>query len=229
MWPAPTIAALRCPKLAPNHLNEGTVKDASPESRSEESSLNESPPILIGVTGASGAPIAARVLVALSAAGAPFDLVVSAGGRAVWEEENGPTLADFERRAAHVYSDGDLAAPVASGTVATSGMAIVPCSMSQLARVATGLSDTLISRAAHVHLKERRRLVLVPRETPLDAISLAHMTRLAELGVTMLVASPPYYLHPKSVEDQTDYLAGKVLDHLGVSHSLYRPWGGRAP
>ena len=213
----------------PNRLNKGTVKGASPEPRFEEESLSESSPFVIGVTGASGAPIAARVVSALAEARAPFDLVVSSGGRAVWAAENGSSMEELERHAAHVYSDLDLAAPIASGTVATAGMAIVPCSMNQLARIATGLSDTLISRAAHVHLKEHRPLVLVPRETPLDAISLAHMTRLAELGVVILMASPPYYLHPKSVQDQTDYLAGKVLDHLGVAHTLYRPWGGTPP
>jgi 4-hydroxy-3-polyprenylbenzoate decarboxylase len=181
---------------------------------------------VLGITGASGAPIALRVADALSDAGTPFDLVVSDGGRAVLKEETGFTPEEIGRKAAHLYSDSDLAAPIASGTVRTSGMAVVPCSMNQLARIATGLSDTLIGRAAHVHLKEHRPLILVPRETPLDAISLAHMTRLAELGVVILMASPPYYLHPKTVDDQTAYLAGKVLDHLGVAHSLYRSWGG---
>jgi 4-hydroxy-3-polyprenylbenzoate decarboxylase len=181
---------------------------------------------VLAISGASGAPIAVRVVDALADAGSPFDLIVSGGGRAVLKEETGLTAEEVGRKAAHLYSDSDLAAPIASGSVRTAGMAVVPCSMNQIARIATGLSDTLIGRAAHVHLKERRPLVLVPRETPLDAISLAHMTRLAELGVVILVASPPYYLRPKSVDDQTAYLAGKVLDHLGVAHSLYRSWGG---
>ncbi len=181
---------------------------------------------MIGVSGASGAPIAVRVVRAVAAAGRTFDLVVSEGGRAVLKEEAGIGPEELGRGARHIYGDRDLAAPIASGSVRTGGMAIVPCSMNQLARLATGLADTLIGRAAHVHLKEHRPLVLVPRETPLDAISLAHMTRLAELGVVMLLAAPPYYLKPRSVDDQTDYLAGKVLDHLGVPHELYRPWGG---
>lgn len=128
------------------------------------------------------------------------------------------------RGAAATYSDTDLGAPIASGSRKTRGMAIVPCSTNTLAKVALGLADTLITRAAHVHLKEHRRLVLVPRETPLTAIELGHMTRLAELGVVMLVASPPYYLHPKGVGDLVDFLAGKTLDHLGVPHQLYRGW-----
>lgn len=123
-----------------------------------------------------------------------------------------------------VYGDTDFGAPIASGSRQTRGMAIVPCSTNTLAKVALGLSDTLITRVAHVHLKEHRPLVLVPRETPLSAIELGHMTRLAELGVVMLVASPPYYLHPKSVGDLVDFLAGKTLDHLGVPHRLYRGW-----
>ncbi|HEV2519688.1 MAG TPA: UbiX family flavin prenyltransferase [Thermoplasmata archaeon] len=184
---------------------------------------------MVAVTGASGAPIAVRVVGALSDARAEFDLVVSAGGRAVLREEAGIEVEELGRKAAHLYSDSDLAAPIASGSVRTSGMAVVPCSMNQLARIATGLADNLIGRAAHVHLKERRPLVLVPRETPLDAIALSQMTRLTELGVIMLIASPPYYLHPRSVDDQTAYLAGKVLDHLHVPHSLYRPWKGSAP
>ena len=123
-----------------------------------------------------------------------------------------------------VYSDSDLAAPIASGSRATRGMAVVPCSSNTLAKIGVGIADTLLTRVAHVHLKERRRLVLVPRETPLSAIDLAHMTRLAELGVVILPASPPFYLHPKGVGDLVDFLAGKTLDHLGVPHQLYHGW-----
>lgn len=197
-----------------------------------EAPLSERSPIVIAISGASGAPIAVRVVEALREGGTPFDLVVSAGGRAVLREEAGVTPEELGASAHRVYSDTDLAAPIASGSVPTAGMAVVPCSMNQVARLAVGLADSLIGRAAHVHLKERRRLVLVPRETPIDAISLGHLTRLAELGVTILVAAPPYYLHPRSVQDQTDYLAGKVLEHLGLPQTLYRPWdggsGGRA-
>ena len=182
---------------------------------------------MVGVTGASGAPIAVRLVQALSEAHVAFELVISDAGRAVLREECTLDADQLGRSASHTYSDSDLAAPIASGTVATAGMVVVPCSMNQVARIATGLSDTLIARAAHVHLKERRKLVLVPRETPLDAISLGHMTRLAELGAVILVAAPPYYLHPKTVDDQTAYLAGKVLDQFGIGHSLYRPWGSR--
>lgn len=103
-------------------------------------------------------------------------------------------------------------------------MVVVPCSSSTAAKIALGLGDTLLTRAAQVHLKERRPLVLVPRETPLSTALLRHLTTLSEYGAVILVASPAYYLHPTSIDEVTDYLAGKVLDHLGVAHQLYRGW-----
>ncbi len=184
----------------------------------------EEAPIVVGVSGASGAPIAVRVLEALRDAGVPVALVISRGGQAVLREEAGLEPDALRGLVRDLYGDEDLAAPIASGSRATRGMAIVPCSSNTAARVALGLGDTLLTRAAHVHLKERRRLVIVPRETPLPTILLRHLAALSELGVVVLDAAPPYYLHPKTVQDQTDYLAGKVLDHLGVPHHLYRGW-----
>ena len=169
------------------------------------------------------------MLQTLRAAHEEHAVVLSQGAEAVIREELSMDPAELLRGSDTVYRDSDFSAPIASGSRATRGMAIVPCSTNTLAKVALGLSDTLLTRVAHVHLKERRPLVLVPRETPLSAIELAHMTRLAELGVVMLVASPPYYLHPRSVDDQTSYLAGKVLDHLGVAHSLYQGWRVGSP
>jgi 4-hydroxy-3-polyprenylbenzoate decarboxylase len=186
-------------------------------------------PVIIGVTGASGAPIAVRALQALREAGVPVALVVSAGAVPVLQEECGITPAALAPYATDVYSDRDLAAPIASGSRPSRGMAIVPCSANTLAKVALGLSDTLLTRAAQVQMKEHRPLVVVPRETPLSAITLRHMTTLAELGVVVLMASGPYYTHPKSVDDITDYLAGKLLDHLGVPHHLYRGWKAPGP
>ena len=180
--------------------------------------------MILGVTGASGAPIAVRALQAIHTAGVPVALVVSRGAAAVLEEECRLSPGDLAKYARDVYDDRDLAAPVASGSRPSRGMAIVPCSGNTLAKVAVGISDTLITRAAQVQLKERRPLILVPRETPLNAIQLRHMASLAELGVVVLVASGAYYTHPKTVEDITDYLAGKLLDHLHVPHSLYRGW-----
>jgi 4-hydroxy-3-polyprenylbenzoate decarboxylase len=189
----------------------------------------EEPPIVVGISGASGAPIALAVLTALRAAQRPVALVVSAGAVAVLREECGVGPEAFSALATHTYSDQDLAAPIASGSRPTRGMVIVPCSSNTAAKVALGFGDTLLTRAAHVHLKERRRLVIVPRESPLPTTLLRHLTTLSELGVVVLDAAPPYYLHPKSVDDQTHYLAGKVLDHLDVPHDLYRGWKSGAP
>jgi len=180
--------------------------------------------VVVGVTGASGAPIAVRVVQALRAAHVPTALVVSRGGAIVLQEETGLTVTDLARDADARYDDGDLTAPFASGSRRNRGMVIVPCSSNTAAKVALGLSDTLITRAAHVQLKERRRLVIVPRETPLSAIQLRHLTTLAEAGVVVVDAAPPYYTHPTSVADQVDHLAGRVLDHLDVPHALYRGW-----
>lgn len=156
-------------------------------------------------------------------------VILSGGAAAVVREELGVEPEDFVRGTPTVYADNDLGAPIASGSRRTRGMAVVPCSTNTVAKIALGLSDTLITRVAHVHLKEHRPLVIVPRETPLSAIELAHLTRLAELGVVVLMASPPYYLHPKQVQDQVDFLAGKVLDHLGIPHRLYRGWREEGP
>src|SRR5208282_2744157 len=159
----------------------------------------EEAPIVVGVSGASGAPIAMQVLKALAAARVPVALVVSAGAVALLREECGLAPEALTPYASVVYSDDDLAAPIASGSRATRGMVVVPCSGSTAAKIALGLGDTLLTRAAQVHLKERRRLVV-------------------------LDAAPPYYLHPRTVDDQTSYLAGKVLDQFGVPHQLYRGW-----
>ncbi|MGA8303061.1 MAG: UbiX family flavin prenyltransferase [Thermoplasmata archaeon] len=191
--------------------------------------MAEVPPIVVGVSGASGAPIAVRVLETLRAARAPVALVVSDGAAAVLREECGLEPESLAALATQTYSDDDLSAPIASGSRATRGMVIVPCSSNTAAKVALGLGDTLLTRAAHVHLKERRRLVIVPRESPLPTTLLRHLTTLSELGVIVLDAAPPYYLHPRSVDDQTSYLAGKVLDHLGVAHDLYRGWKAGSP
>jgi 4-hydroxy-3-polyprenylbenzoate decarboxylase len=181
-------------------------------------------PVVVGISGASGASIALRVLRALREQKVEVALVISDAARTVLREECGLDREALTPWAAHTYSDDDLAAPVASGSVPTRGMVVVPCSANTVAKMALGLADTLLTRAAAVHLKERRRLVVVPRETPLSTTLLRHLTTLSELGAVVLVASPAYYLRPKSVEEMNDYLAGKVLDHLGIDHHLYRGW-----
>ncbi len=179
---------------------------------------------MVGVSGASGAPIAVRVLRSLREANVPAALVVSDGADAVLREECQLSTEALGQWASVVYSDHDLAAPIASGSRPTRGMVVVPCSGNTTARIALGLADTLLTRAAAVHLKERRPLVLVPRETPLSTLQLRHLTALSELGAVILDAAPPYYLHPSSVDDLTAYLAGKVLDQFRIPHRLYRGW-----
>lgn len=185
--------------------------------------------MVVGVSGASGGPIAIRVLEALREAHVPVALVVSEGAKSVLREECDLDPDSLRPWSGQRYPDTDLAAPIASGSVPTRGMVVVPCSSNTAAKVALGLGDTLLTRAAAVHLKERRRLILVPRETPLSTTLLRHLAALSELGVVVLVASPAYYLRPKSVEEMTDYLAGKVLDHLGIAHRLYRSWKAGSP
>ncbi|MDE1821316.1 MAG: UbiX family flavin prenyltransferase [Euryarchaeota archaeon] len=181
-------------------------------------------PLVVGVTGASGAPIALKVLQVLAETDIPVALVVSDGGAAVLREECGLYPRDLEQYADATYDDGDSAAKIASGSSSTRGMVIVPCSGNTLAKISHGFADTLITRAAQVHLKERRPLVLVPRETPLSPITLRNMTTAAEAGAMMLMASPPYYLKAERVEELVAYLAGKVLDQFSVPHKLYRGW-----
>ncbi|MCI4372782.1 MAG: UbiX family flavin prenyltransferase [Thermoplasmata archaeon] len=191
--------------------------------------MGDEAPIVVGVSGASGAPIALRVLQGLHAAHAPVALVVSNGAVAVLREECGLTPDALAAYATVTYADTDVGAPIASGSRPSRGMVVVPCSGNTAARIALGFADTLLTRAAQVHLKERRKLIVVPRETPLPTVLLRHLTALSELGVVVLDAAPPYYLHPKSVDDLTSYLAGKVLDQLGVPHELYRGWKSEDP
>jgi flavin prenyltransferase len=186
--------------------------------------MAEGPPLVVGITGASGAPIAIAALQALRKAEVPVHVAVTRGGVAVLREEARMTLKELGRWAETIYSEDDLAAPIASGSVPTRGMVVVPCSSNTVAKIALGLGDTLVVRAAHVHLKERRKLVVVPRETPLPTLQLGHLARLSELGVVVLDASPPYYLGFTEVRQATDYLAGKILDQFAVPHHLYRGW-----
>jgi 4-hydroxy-3-polyprenylbenzoate decarboxylase len=190
--------------------------------------VGDNRPIVVALSGASGAPIAVRLLEWLRKARVPVALVVSAGGRKVLEAETEIGLPALAKFATNSYTDDDFAAPIASGTQPTRGMVVVPCSSNTVARLALGFGDTLVARAAHVHLKEGRRLVIVPRETPLPTVMLRHLTTLSELGVVVLVPAPAFYLKPRTIEEVTDYFVGKILDQFGLRHRLYRPWGSPA-
>lgn len=195
----------------------------------------------IAITGASGAMYAARTAAALLELGHDLDLVVSDYGRRLLRDELGDE-ASVDRMVPYlesrygavvrngrvaVHSNRDLGATIASGSRATDGMAIVPCSMKTLAGVAHGLSRNLIERAADVMLKERRPLVIVPRETPMSLPQLRNMVLCAEAGAVVLPAMPAFYQRPRTLDDLADFMAGKILSALGVAHTLYPEWSGR--
>ncbi|MBI2795942.1 MAG: UbiX family flavin prenyltransferase [Gemmatimonadetes bacterium] len=191
----------------------------------------------MAVTGASGAPYAVRLVRALAELGQPTWLIVSSHGWRLLDTETGIEDAARLREAtgatawdAHVtlFDDGDRGARPASGSVRTAGMVICPCSMGTLAAIAGGTSRSLVERAADVVLKERRRLVLVPRETPLSAIHLENMLRVTRAGAVVLPASPGFYHRPAQVDELVDFVVARVLDHLDIEHQLGRRWGGGA-
>ena len=154
-------------------------------------------------------------------------LIVSETGRQILEYETNMKLDELTALSDANYDDSDLFAPTSSGSYPFDAMVIIPCSESTLAKIANGIADTLIARTAAVALKEHRRLVLVPRETPVSAIMLENELKLARLGVTILPANPGFYSKPESVEDLVDFVVGRVLDQLGQDHDLFMCWGIR--
>ena len=201
----------------------------------------ESQSVAIAVTGASGALYATRTLAALLERRVHVELIVSDYGRRLLRDELGdeatiekliPFLAEKYGDSVHagsltVHSNRDLGATIASGSYGCSGMAIVPCSMKTMAAIAHGLSRNLIERAADVMLKEKRRLVIVPRETPMSLPQLKNMVLCAEAGAMMLPAMPAFYQMPKTLDDLADFMAGKILSALGFQHGLYPAWTGQ--
>jgi flavin prenyltransferase len=198
--------------------------------------MTTTPPIVVGITGASGAPYAVRLLQALTAAHRPVSLIVSKYGLRLLATESGIESMDALRDAVgidawasyvEVFSNDDRGARPASGSSVTSGMVVCPCSMGTLSAIAVGASRSLIERAADVTLKERRKLVLVPRETPLSAIHLGNMLRLARAGAVVMPASPGFYHRPKEVSDLIDFVVARILDQLGVRQTLVSRWETR--
>ncbi|HUF47823.1 MAG TPA: UbiX family flavin prenyltransferase [Vicinamibacterales bacterium] len=196
--------------------------------------------IAVGVTGASGAIYAVRTIAALLESGCDLEIVFSDYGRRLLLDELGPTarpdrlldllverFGESVRRGTFViHSNKDLGATLASGSHPVDGMVIVPCSMKTLAGVAHGLSQSLIERAADVMLKEKRRLVIVPRETPMSLPDLRNMVACAEAGAMILPAMPAFYQHPETIDDLASFIAGKILNALGLEQRLFRPWTG---
>lgn len=193
----------------------------------------------LAVTGASGALYGLRVAGGLLQAGNRVSLLITAAGFLVLKEECGldwrrPGVCVLDELRAHFAADaeriffhdeGDLLAPIASGSSAPDAMIVVPCSMGTLSRISCGNSGNLPERVADVMIKEGRPLVLVPRETPLNAIHLENMLKLARLGVRIVPAMPAFYQKPHSLDDLVDFMAGKILDSVGVEHRLFERWG----
>lgn len=204
-------------------------------------SAESTPSVAVAITGASGALYATRTLAALLERGVHVELVISDYGRRLLRDELGdaaaverliPYLKDkygdaVEHGSVSVLSNRDVGATIASGSHGCRGMAIVPCSMKTLAAVAHGLSRNLIERAADVMLKERRPLVIVPRETPMSLMQLRNMVSCAEAGAIMLPAMPAFYQMPESLDHLADFMAGKILSALGFDHNLYPAWTGK--
>lgn len=203
--------------------------------------MNPRRPWLVGVSGASGTPYAKAVLCGLLDAGLPVDLIVSRAARLTILDEVGLAVRDAHWRAdltawlerdlagadLAYWAPGDLAAGPSSGSYPTLGMVVVPASTGSVAGIALGLSKDLLQRAADVTLKERRPLVVVPRETPYTRATLTHLLALNDAGATVLPASPAFYAGAQSVQQLVDFVAAKILDVLAVEHDLLRRWSGR--
>jgi len=200
--------------------------------------MTDSPPrtVFVGVTGASGAPYAVRLLQELQQAGCSLQLCVSDAGILVLRHEleleadgrEAVTAAMLQRAgvAAQVYAADDLAAPPASGSSFPDAVALCPCSVATVAHVALGTTRTLIHRVGDVALKERRPLVVVPRETPLSVVHLRRMLELAEAGAMVVPAMPAFYTRPRTLDDAVDHVVGKVMSALGFEQRLFAPWDG---
>jgi len=183
------------------------------------------PRVILGVAGASGAALALSVARQLSLIGANVDLVVSHAAKRTLSEECGPDAYDrLGKLVSRSHAVENIGADIASGSVPVAGMIIAPCSMRSLAAIATGLDDNLLTRAAGVQLKERRRLVLLTREAPLTLAHLRNMTAATELGAIILPPVPAYYLKPASVQEITDQIAARAIDLLRLSTPISIPW-----
>ena len=180
--------------------------------------------LVLAITGASGVIYGKRLLEELHVKKIETHLVISQAAKEIIKYEVGKSVESLEDLADNVYGIDDWSSPIVSGSFKTDGMVIIPCSMKTLAGIASGFAENVILRAADVTLKEKRKLILVPRETPLNSIHLRNMLDLSNQGVYILPAMPAFYHVPKCVEDLIDFVVGRVLDQLGVDHSLYRRW-----
>lgn len=180
--------------------------------------------IVVGISGATGPIYGIRLLEVLKELGVETHLVMSAWAEKTIAIETSYSIQQVKELASHVYPPTNQAAIISSGSFRTDGMAIVPCSMKTLAAVSHGYSDNLVARAADVILKERRRLVMVPRETPLSEIHLENMLRLTRMGAVMLPPMPAFYNKPESVDDIVNHTVARILDQFGIDNGVSKRW-----
>ena len=193
-------------------------------------------PLVLAMTGASGAPYAVRLLRVLSRAGRAVHLTISPSAATVLREELGisVSLSHFDPSSLGELGPGpvsyhhhaDFSAGIASGSFRTGGMVVAPCSMSTLGAIAHGITTNLVTRAADVHLKERRKLILVPRETPLSLVHLENMTAVTRAGAVVLPAMPGWYHRPSTLDELVDFVVSRICDQLGVENAMTSRWGG---
>ena len=181
--------------------------------------------IVVGMTGASGMVYGVRVLEILSQLGIETHLIITQAGLKNLELETNTTKTDLESKASHVYHEKDMTASLASGSFKVNGMVVAPCSIKTLSAIANSYSHNLLVRAADVMLKERRRLVLLVRETPLHEGHLELMIKVTRMGGIIMPPMPAFYHHPKTIEDLIDQTIGKVLDLFSIDAKLFRRWG----
>ncbi len=184
--------------------------------------------LVVGITGASGVILGVRFLEALNELGVESELVLSKWGERTLRIETNYALEDVRKLAAAVHNPDNLAASISSGSYPTLGMVVVPCSMTSLAAIAQGTSSNLIHRAADVTMKEQRKLVLVPRESPLSAIHLRNMLALAEIGVAIVPPAPAFYNRPETIDDLLNHWVARILDQFGLENELTKRWGPTA-
>jgi len=180
--------------------------------------------LIVGITGASGAIYAHALVKNLKNMGHEIHLIISENGRKIVDMEIVGGTDEIIKYAHKSFSNDDLAAAPSSGTSAYDAMIIVPCSMSTLCKISSGIGDTLICRAAAVMLKEHKKLIIVPRETPLSSIHIECMLRLSQSGAIILPAMPAFYMKPKSIDDLVNYIVAKILDAIGISNDLSVRW-----
>lgn len=180
--------------------------------------------LIVAITGASGVIYGIRLLEELKGMKHEIHLIVSENAKKIIGYETNYKLDEIKDKANEVYNENDMESKLASGSFRVDAMIICPCSIKTMAAISNGIAFNLITRAAICCLKENRKLIIIPRETPLDLISLENMIKLKKAGVVMLPAMPAFYHKPKDIDDLIKYVIGKILEQLGINHSLYRRW-----